>query len=281
MLAIAELKKSTTKPRYFSEVGPYFAYTLMTGQSPVLSDKAHGVWYFSGFTAGLGAQFHELTYILEFVMQKVIIFLVALGINLACQLPAHAGIISVIGTGQIIPAPSNVGNNGAGNNGNQHGFNEKQNYLLNGSLTADSSQQIAANQYINSHMIFLNRTDTSNNAVTATATWTFDGLILGVFSDQNGANLFATDFLGAAGTTYPNAPFQNRGLESKTPNNTLNLNGDDYLINGATLSVTMRITQPGDWIRVVTAAPVPIPAAVWMLGTALVGLVGVRRIKKI
>jgi len=42
----------------------------------------------------------------------------------------------------------------------------------------------------------------------------------------------------------------------------------------------MEVTEPGDWIRVITASAVPIPAAIWLFGSALLGFVGMRRRSK-
>jgi hypothetical protein len=78
-------------------------------------------------------------------------------------------------------------------------------------------------------------------------TWTFDGLILGVMSDGPGLREGATTpLLGALGTVYP-APFANRGLESN----------DAYIVAGNQLTLRDSVTEPGDWIRVVTASAVP------------------------
>lgn len=54
----------------------------------------------------------------------------------------------------------------------------------------------------------------------------------------------SSPLLGAPGTTYPTINYQYRGL-----GDTL---GDNYTINGSTLSVTSGGYQPGDWIRVIT-----------------------------
>jgi hypothetical protein len=42
-------------------------------------------------------------------------------------------------------------------------------------------------------------------------------------------------------------------------------------------NITNIVTEPGDWIRVITASAVPVPAAVWLFGTALLGFIGMSR----
>ena len=64
-------------------------------------------------------------------------------------------------------------------------------------------------------------------------------------SDQAGDfELDSSDRLGADGTTYPATFAQgNRGLEGSP---------DGYTLGGNSITVSMRVTEPGDWIRVVT-----------------------------
>jgi len=64
-----------------------------------------------------------------------------------------------------------------------------------------------------------------------------------VISQQNGQREANSNYLGAAGTFYPRA-FGNRGMEAN----------DSYIINGNQLTVNMQVTEPGDWIRVITAS---------------------------
>ena len=45
----------------------------------------------------------------------------------------------------------------------------------------------------------------------------------------------------------PAAPFPARGLESN----------DSYSIAGSSITVSMGVTEPGDWIRVITRVPEP------------------------
>ncbi|MEM8886317.1 MAG: PEP-CTERM sorting domain-containing protein [Planctomycetota bacterium] len=100
--------------------------------------------------------------------------------------------------------------------------------------------------------------------------WTFDGVILGVMSDSGGNLEAASTFeLGAPGTNYtvifggsgPAAPFSARGMEG---NNGTGLgNADGYqLLAPNQLRVGMHVTEPGDWIRVVTMDPVPEPGTI-------------------
>lgn len=103
------------------------------------------------------------------------------------------------------------------------------------------------------------------------AEFTFDGAILGVMSDFDGSlEVMSSSFLGAPGTTYPDDPFNARGLEGNPFDN---MDDDHYSFAANTISLGMRVTEPGDWIRVVTASTVPIPAALPLLGTGL-GLLG-------
>ena len=115
--------------------------------------------------------------------------------------------------------------------------------LLAAPLQVDSGA-VPAGLKVDSHMIFLN-TVGNVQAIDPGVVWEFDGPVVGVMSDNNG-NLEAASsgLLGATGTAYPLAGFNNRGLE----------NNDGYVVAGNTITVNMRVTEPGDWIRVVTAS---------------------------
>jgi len=155
----------------------------------------------------------------------------------------------------------------------QQGFDEKQNVWLTSAVNVDGGS-IAAGQHVNSHLVFLNSYE--NARINTTAKWTFDGDILGVMSNTNGSLLMGSDGLFASFTDYftvgnLTGAFNTQGLEG----------GDVYSVTGNLLNLTMTVSEPGDWIRVITATPsvsaVPIPAAFFLFAPALLGFLGLRR----
>ena len=200
---------------------------------------------------------------------KVIVPLVfALGLVLTSLSPALAILMNVTGgNGEIITAPLDMSEDSPGaENDHQQGFNEVQNLLLLSNLTTDTAV-ISAGTLISSHMIFLN---TSGNAFgTDSNTWEFSGAILGITGviDSTGANTASTSsLLGAPGTIYPSSAFGAYGLEG----------GDSFSVSGNLLTLNMQVTEPGDWIRVVTSGssstPIPEPSTMFLLGTGIVGI---------
>lgn len=176
----------------------------------------------------------------------------------------------------IITAPTDVADGGASNTSMQ-AFDELQNVTLASPITVDGENEIPAGRVVNSHMIFLNSGD--NGFIShSLVTWTFANRILGVMSDIGGQLIAdSTNQLGVlSSTTYPGA-FPNRGLEGPDDGSFT----DGYTVSGNTITVSMGVNDPGDWIRVVTAA-VPVPAAFPLLGgaLALLGAVGLRRRNK-
>lgn len=166
----------------------------------------------------------------------------------------------------IAAPPSVVDDNPGAENYHQQAFNELQDVLLGAALSVDGGS-IGAGTLVDSHMIFLNTPGNAN--VVDAQTWTFDGKIIGVMSDLNGTYEDASNaVLGNPGTVYPGS-FSNRGLEGN----------DSYVVAGNSIRVGMQVTEPGDWIRVVTT-PVPAPGAIVLvgLGTTAVGWLRKRRI---
>ena len=171
---------------------------------------------------------------------------------------------------EIIGAPASVIDDPPGaTNDHQQGFNEQQGVTLLADLMVDGGF-IPAGTVVNSHMIFLNTIGGQVWTQDERKTWTFDGDILGVMSDADGTlEAASSSFLGAPGTTYPGA-FPCRGMEPE---------GDGYVVSGNAITVTMYVTEPGDWIRVV-AQPIPAPGAI-VLGSVGVGLIGWLRRRRI
>lgn len=172
---------------------------------------------------------------------------------------AGAARADLIAGPDIIAAPGSAVDDFPGaENDHQQAFNERLNTLLPVNVAVDGGGFILAGTRVDSHMIFLNTRGTT--FATDQQTWTFDGAILGVMSDGTGSlEVASTPYLGAIGTIYPGAPFGARGLESN----------DGYVVSGYSITVRMSVTEPGDWIRVVTApTPEPGTAVLLALGAA-------------
>ncbi|MEO1015684.1 MAG: hypothetical protein AAFX08_10905 [Pseudomonadota bacterium] len=207
------------------------------------------------------------------------------GLSAAFALSATASQAAIIGVNdpgassagtmaEILPTAPMAVNNGSQFNTGMQGFDERQNVVLASAVSVDNNGEIAnggvvaAGTRVDSHMIFLNKQNgVSGRLSHEDVVWSFSGEILGVISGTNGADEAASNAaLGAVGTTYPGA-FSNRGLE----------NNDSYSVFGNELTVSMFVTQPGDWIRVITASPIPVPGALPLMLAGLAGLGGLSR----
>lgn len=168
----------------------------------------------------------------------------------------------------IIAAPTDALDDLVTNTG-QQGFDEAQDVTTAFAYTMDSGV-LAAGSFVDSHMIFLN-SDGPVGLTHNSVRWVFAGTILGVMSDSTGnLEVASTGELGAAGTNYtvgPGAPpFPARGMEG----------ADSYSVSGIfsnVLTVNMFVSEPGDWIRVITTGePVPEPSSIVLMALGVVGV---------
>ena len=202
--------------------------------------------------------------------------LLPLALIAATAASAHAALISVSGPNSsagaapaIVSAPANVLNDDVTNTA-MRGFDEAQGVVTTTDFLIDGGTLLAGS-FVDSHMIFLNTAGTGQLSHSGVV-WTFSGPILGVMSNATGSYEAASSFeLGAPGTndaTCPGAPpYMARGLEAN----------DSYSVAGNMLTVNMIVTQPGDWIRVVTAAQVPEPGSMLLFGSGVAALLLRRR----
>ena len=199
--------------------------------------------------------------------------------------PNSTGAGSAGGTAPaIIAAPSDALDDFVVNTG-MEGFDEAQDVTTSVAYTMDSGV-LAAGSFVDSHMIFLN-SEGNPRIDHIRVVWTFANPILGVMSNRNGSfEAASTGELGNPLTNYTVGaagqipPFAARGLESN--NGTGWTTGDGYaILDPFTLRVSMAVTEPGDWIRVVTAAvPEPGSIVVWsLIGLTFAGI-GWRRRRK-
>lgn len=167
-----------------------------------------------------------------------------------------------------------------------HGWNEAQGYVLTQDLLVDITTQsptayaspfvseeatLAAGTTVNSHALYFDPITSAG----ATATFTFDGTILGiiVLSGTSAANdkFLASDYLIPASIPTANVAtghFNARGLE---------FGPETVLFNGSnSLTVNLRASNPGDQIRVITA-PVPEPASFGALAIGMAAFFRRRR----
>ena len=194
-------------------------------------------------------------------------FLAALaGVGLATS-PASAAVVSGALTGgsaftnggsfQFLATPPAIVGNDNQQSNNLFAFNEKANAALLVNITPDFGSALLAGQKFNSHFVFF---DPDPFAAWHWSSVTFDAPILAVLAVTAKMNASDASF-GLPSVTYltPAA----RGLETNT---------DRFSVSGNTLSLDWTASDPGDYIRVLTA-PVPEPAtwAMMLLGFGVVG----------
>lgn len=195
-----------------------------------------------------------------------------------------SGPVSSFGDAASIVTSGSVGdvNDDAAYNTAQQGFDEKQGVLLTSALNVDGGN-IASGNRVDSHMIFLNSGPGNNGTLLEhfNVKWTFDGDILGVMSNSNGSlEVNSSALLGATDVTYPGFAFSARGFETNQSPCDGTATNDCYGIFGNELTVTMRVTEPGDWIRVITrTAQVPEPGTLGLLGLGILALGASKRKK--
>lgn len=191
---------------------------------------------------------------------------------LALMLPFGAAQAATI-SGVPIITPTVIGEDDPTNT-TIEGYNEIVGYELLADLQVDKNfiggddadGWLSKGTLVDSHVLFLN---TKTGSADVTVTVKFSEKILGVMTDIAGTLMKASDsFLGGPVSYVSYAGYgSNRGLES----NDFITKIDDY-----SFKLRMQVSEPGDWIRVVTVSEVPLPAGVWLL-MAGVGALGVAK----
>ena len=167
--------------------------------------------------------------------------------------------------------PDNTVGNDNFNTPDLYALDELQNVDLSADLDVDiladgiggggGSGVLAAGTTVASHYIFFDPLATTSQAGNVA----FDSNILGIITSD--ANLNASNVLANPDVTYSTQP--GLGLEPS----------DDSveITSLTTLSISWGARTPGDYIRVITefspGAVIPLPAAVWLFGSAI-GLLG-------
>lgn len=179
---------------------------------------------------------------------------------------AHASTVTVTGATEIAK-PAAVTNAAPGSDAGTQWFLESSGSIVAADAAGLGGTGITAGQRVDTYMIFLNR-ETGSSLLEDRSSFLFSTAILGVFSQANGADLVATDYFGGT-TTYTNFPA--RGIENGNNGSLSAGPGDDLLsiIGTSQLDLFLRVTQPGDWVRVATVSAVPIPASALLLPLGL------------
>lgn len=231
-----------------------------------------------------------------FNMLKIIrVSLKSIAIMCLMSSSAIAAIISIGGDITVISSPVSVEPGALESSSTIWAFEEKQAYTLGADLNVDeftgtsASGVLSAGTVVNSYFLHSDPVGSSVeeiDIINLTGTITFNTKILGVIwtgEPCNGCpaspmNLDASDHLGLLSTTYPTGGL-GRGYEVES---FYDVNGTrDFVTisaDGYSLTTISSAAFPlfSDQLRVITAV-VPVPAAVWLFGTGLVGLLGFAR----
>lgn len=186
-----------------------------------------------------------------------------------------AATVSTTGDMTIIPPPPDVTLDVLNSDIDIWIFDEVQNFVLTTDLSVNfggSGGVISAGTTINSHFV---HKDIVSGLITLSGTATFDGTILGVIASPT--LLSASDpILGLTGTAYPTG-LDRRGTQIGEGG----ASADSILFSGNTLTLISESSSRPDQVRVITAvSAVPVPAAVWLFGSGLLGFIGIARRKK-
>ena len=179
--------------------------------------------------------------------------------------PAQAATITALDTNSlVVAAPSSTTIELLDNDPYVVAFNEVSGLILSSDLVVNGGT-IAAGSRIDSHMIALARDGDDGQGYRHDFSFGFSQDILGIISGS--ANLRQTSgLLGAAGTTYVRL----NGLETS----------DTVNVGTFEISGQLRIWTPyTDFVRVITVAQVPVPAAGGSLVLALGGLFVMRGLR--
>jgi hypothetical protein len=187
-----------------------------------------------------------------------------------------ASIVGVSGAVELVAAPADARANAYTWRDGLRCWDERQNVALEADLFADATEPglydwytdltgvvIPAGTIISSHYVHFD--SPGSEMVSAAGSLTFSGRIVGVivsgdYSGDSNGRLDQSDALGL-GTVYPeHMPY--RGLEFE-------IDRFEITTDRRTLNLSLRISQPGDYLRVFTVEPVPAPGGMIVMAGLL------------